>query len=52
MASRSELRDVLKLVWDQKVKPVVDKTYSLSEAQKAHERLEHGEQFVKIVLRP
>jgi NADPH2:quinone reductase len=52
MASRSELRDVLKLVWDQKVKPVVDKTYSLSEAQKAHERLEHGEQFGKIVLRP
>ena len=52
MASRAELSDVLKLVWDQKVKPVVDTTYSLSKAQKAHERLELGEQFGKIVLKP
>lgn len=52
MASRSELRDVLKLVWNDKLTPVVDSVLPLSKAQEAHERLEKGEQFGKIVLNP
>jgi NADPH2:quinone reductase len=52
MSSRSELRDVLKLVWNGSLTPVVDSVLPLSEAKKAHERLERGEQFGKIVLEP
>jgi len=50
MASRSELRDVLELVWAGKLKPVIDQTLPLSKAAEAHQILENGEQFGKIVL--
>ncbi|MHA1907115.1 MAG: zinc-binding dehydrogenase [Candidatus Thorarchaeota archaeon] len=52
MSSRSELRDVLKLVWSKKLRPVVDRLYPLSKAEEAHRLLEKGEQFGKLVLRP
>ncbi|MFX1606546.1 MAG: zinc-binding dehydrogenase [Promethearchaeota archaeon] len=52
MGSRSELRDVLKLVWNGQLKPVVDRTFPLSDAKQAHEILEKGEQFGKLVLNP
>jgi len=52
MSSRSELREVLQLVWDGKLTPVVDTVLPLSSAKEAHERLERGEQFGKIVLEP
>lgn len=52
MASRSELRDVLKLVWNGRLTPIVDNVLPLSKAKEAHERLENGEQFGKIVLKP
>ena len=52
MASRDELRTALKLVWNQSVKPVVDRILPLSKAQEAHEILEQGAQFGKIVLKP
>jgi len=52
MGSRAELRDVLKLVWNGDLKPVVDRTFPLSQAQEAHELLEKGEQFGKLVLNP
>ena len=52
MGSRSELRDVMKLVWDGQLKPIVDRVLPLSKAQKAHELLEKGEQFGKLVLNP
>jgi NADPH:quinone reductase-like Zn-dependent oxidoreductase len=32
--------------------PVVDRIFALSEAATAHELLERGEQFGKLVLRP
>jgi NADPH2:quinone reductase len=50
MASRAELRDVLKLVWQGKLKPIVDRILPLEQAREAHEVLERGEQFGKIVL--
>ncbi|MHA2080446.1 MAG: zinc-binding dehydrogenase [Candidatus Thorarchaeota archaeon] len=52
MGSRSELLDVLKLVWGGQLKPVVDRVFPLSKAQDAHEILEKGDQFGKIVLNP
>jgi len=52
MGSRSELRDVLKLVWTGKLKPVVDQVFPLSKAKDAHDLLERGEQFGKLVLNP
>jgi NADPH2:quinone reductase len=51
MASRAELRDVLRLVWQGKLKPVVDQVLPLEQAKEAHETLESGKQFGKIVLR-
>ncbi|MFX1484604.1 MAG: zinc-binding dehydrogenase [Promethearchaeota archaeon] len=52
MASRSELREVLKLIWNGQLTPVVDSVFPLSKAKEAHERLENGLQFGKIVLKP
>jgi NADPH2:quinone reductase len=52
MGSRLELRDVLKLVWNGRIKPIVDRALPLSKAQEAHEILEKGEQFGKLVLTP
>jgi NADPH:quinone reductase-like Zn-dependent oxidoreductase len=52
MGSRAELRTALKLAWNGKIKPVVDRSYPLSKAKEAHQVLERGEQFGKIVLRP
>ncbi|MHA2041034.1 MAG: zinc-binding dehydrogenase [Candidatus Thorarchaeota archaeon] len=52
MASRSELDAVLQLIWDGRLKPVVDRVLPLSSAKEAHEILERGEQFGKIILTP
>jgi len=52
MGSRSELLDVLKLVWNGQLKPVVDRVFPLSEAKEAHMLLEKGGQFGKLVLKP
>jgi len=52
MGSRDELRTALKLVWNQSVRPVVDRILPLSKAKEAHELLEQGVQFGKIVLKP
>src|SRR3954468_13230144 len=52
MGTMGELHEVLKHVFSGKLKPVVDKTYPMREARAAHERLEAGQQFGKIVLNP
>jgi NADPH:quinone reductase-like Zn-dependent oxidoreductase len=52
MGSRDELRTALKLVWSGKIRPIVDHVYPLSQAKEAHEKLERGEQFGKLVLQP
>lgn len=52
MGSRDELRTALKLVWTGKVRPVIDRIYPLAEARAAHDVLEQGEQFGKIILLP
>lgn len=51
-ATQDFARDVLPLVAAGRVKPVVDRTYPLSQAREAHERMEKNESFGKLVLVP
>ncbi len=52
MASRQELNEVLTLIWNNRLTPIIDQILPLSEAQKAHTILEEGKQFGKIILKP
>jgi NADPH:quinone reductase-like Zn-dependent oxidoreductase len=51
MGNKSEFATVLKLVAAGKLKPVLDRTFPLAECRLAHEYLESGSQFGKVVLR-
>ena len=52
MASPAEFETAMRLVFRGVLRPVVDVELPLSEARQAHERLEAGRQFGKIVLVP
>ncbi|HEY8484740.1 MAG TPA: zinc-binding dehydrogenase [Longimicrobiales bacterium] len=52
MSSRHEFERVMGLVFGGRLKPVVDVVWPLDRAREAHERLERGDQFGKIVLVP
>jgi len=52
MGRRSELVEALEFVKRGSIRPVLDRVLPLSEARKAHQRLDAGEQFGKIVLVP
>lgn len=52
MGTRAGLEKVLDLVWQGRLKPSVHQVLPLEDARTAHEILERGEQFGKIVLRP
>ena len=52
MGTMGELHEVLAHVFSGRLKPVLDKTFPLSEARAAHEYLEKSEQFGKVVLVP
>ncbi len=52
MGTMGELNEVLKHVFNGKLKPVVDRTFPLSEVRAAHEYMEKSEMFGKIVLNP
>jgi NADPH:quinone reductase-like Zn-dependent oxidoreductase len=52
MSSRREFREVMDLVFSGAVEPVIDVVWPLDRARAAHERLEAGKQFGKIVLTP
>jgi len=51
MGTKTDFEGAYELVRSGRAKPVVDSVFPLAEAQAAHERLEAGEQFGKIVLR-
>ncbi|MGH9714859.1 MAG: zinc-binding dehydrogenase [Candidatus Acidiferrales bacterium] len=51
MGSKAELFSALELLRRGLLKPVIDVVLPLADCAKAHERLEHREQFGKIVLR-
>jgi NADPH:quinone reductase-like Zn-dependent oxidoreductase len=50
-ATREEFARVLEFFAATRLKPVIDTILPLKEAARAHDRLEHGAQFGKIVLR-
>jgi NADPH:quinone reductase-like Zn-dependent oxidoreductase len=39
-------------VADGKIKPVVDRSFDLSEIKEAHAHLENGNQIGKVILKP
>jgi NADPH:quinone reductase-like Zn-dependent oxidoreductase len=50
MGTRTDFARVMKLVFDGKLRPVLDRDYPLREAYRAQERLEQGAQLGKITL--
>lgn len=52
MASHPEFREVMERVFDGTFDPVLDVVWPLERVAEAHERLETGESFGKIVLTP
>ena len=51
MGTKEDFEGAFELVKSGKAKPIVDSVFPLAEARAAHERMEAGEQFGKIVLR-
>ncbi len=52
MSNRIEFEEVMRLVFSGALKPVVDTVMKLDDIRAAHERLERGQQFGKIVVVP
>jgi NADPH:quinone reductase-like Zn-dependent oxidoreductase len=52
MGTMGELHEVLRHVFAGRLKPVVDRVFPLSETRAAHEYLEKGQMFGKVVLNP
>ena len=50
MGSREEFNEMMKFIEKYKIKPIMDKVYSLEEATQALRRMEQGEQFGNIAL--
>jgi NADPH:quinone reductase-like Zn-dependent oxidoreductase len=50
MGSNQDFEEVMGLVFEGALQPVVDKSFPLSAAQEAHKRLESGEQLGKLTL--
>lgn len=51
MGSREEFNEMIQFIEKHKIKPIIDKIYSLEEAIAALTRMEQGEQFGNIALR-
>jgi NADPH:quinone reductase-like Zn-dependent oxidoreductase len=52
MGTPADYRNAMNLVFQGRVKPVIHSVLPLEEARKAHEMLEAGEAFGKVVLEP
>ena len=52
MGTMGELHEVLGHVFAGRLKPVVDRTFPLSEIRSAHEYLEKGQMFGKLIVNP
>ena len=52
MGTLGELHDVLALIGQGALRPVVDRVYPMAEIRAAHERLENKEQFGKVLVTP
>jgi NADPH:quinone reductase-like Zn-dependent oxidoreductase len=52
MGTRADFACVMALLFEGKFKAVIDQTFALKDARAAHERMERGENFGKIILAP
>jgi len=52
MGSHQDFRDVTALIWEGKLRPVIDRVMSLGQGIEAYRMMEQGEQFGKLVLVP
>ena len=52
MGTRADFAQVMSLIFAGQLRSVVDETFALRDARRAHERMERGELFGKIVLMP
>ena len=52
MGTHHDFREVTTLLWNGRLRPVIDRVMPLSNGKKAYAILERGEQFGKIVLTP
>lgn len=50
MGNHTEFSQMLKLVSDFKIRPVIDSIYHLNDFQKAFDRMDSGKQFGKIII--
>ena len=50
MGTMGELHQVLKFVFRDQLKPIVDRTFPLAEIAEAHRYLENKEQFGKVIV--
>lgn len=51
MSNQKEFREVIKLVFEGKIKPVIDKVFSIDQAAEAERYLQEGKQFGKVLLK-
>jgi NADPH:quinone reductase-like Zn-dependent oxidoreductase len=51
MGTREDFTGAFELVKSGRARPVIDRVFPLEEARAAHERMERGDQFGKIILR-
>jgi NADPH:quinone reductase-like Zn-dependent oxidoreductase len=52
MGTRADFAQVMALIFAGQLRPVIDDVFALRDARRAHERMEQGEFFGKIVLQP
>jgi NADPH:quinone reductase-like Zn-dependent oxidoreductase len=50
MANRKEFSDVMQLVFQHRLRPVIDSVFPLEQAHLAYQRLDMGEQFGKVII--
>jgi NADPH:quinone reductase-like Zn-dependent oxidoreductase len=50
MANRKEFSDVMQLVFQHRLRPVIDSVFPLEEAHLAYQRLDTGEPFGKVII--
>lgn len=51
MSNQGEFHEVMKLIFERKLNPIIDKIYSLDKAKEAENYLNDGNQFGKILLK-
>jgi NADPH:quinone reductase-like Zn-dependent oxidoreductase len=50
MSNQKEFRDIMKLVFERKITPVIDRIFPLDEIRKAEVYLDEGKQFGKVLI--